>query len=193
MEIDRDERGAAEAAQGDEVLNALDGQNKVDNDIDKVPLPSLKDRFDKGIAEDFQSKDALDGQDQADRGVHKEPITPPNHRFDNEIAQDSQSDEDDEVQDDKVQDEQEEIALSASDTEEPSPEALDKLQTFISTLDPTSKRKISDVAHPDDHEAQRKRRRVGVKERTEGGAENEFGAHAAGASVHPTGYNTTLI
>lgn len=95
------------------------------------------------------------------------------------------SDEDSELEEDKMsedeQDEQdeEEYAISASDREA-SPEALAELETFISKLDPAEgkKRKSDDALTT---QSLLKKRRL-IEERTEAGAEGEFGVSTGGES-----------
>lgn len=81
----------------------------------------------------------------------------------NEEMEDANSDEDDESDDHASSHED---ALSASDQESVSPDALAQLHTFISTLDPELKRKATDELAP-----QPKRPKRSMQERTEVGAE----------------------
>src|ERR1700691_6291134 len=99
---------------------------------------------------------------------------------------DSASEVEDEEDDEEGSDE-EAIVLSASDGEDdPSPEALASLENFISTLDPSKKRKApadDDGSTPADADEPRSRKRRTIKERTEAGLENEFGAQASGGFI----------
>ncbi|KAG2141078.1 Utp14 protein-domain-containing protein [Suillus clintonianus] len=94
------------------------------------------------------------------------------------------SDEASELEDDKMsedeQDDQdeEEDAISASE-DEASPEALAELESFLSKLDPAEdkKRKSNDISAT---QSVLKKRRL-MQERTEAGAEGEFGVSAGGS------------
>jgi len=95
----------------------------------------------------------------------------------------SESEEDEMSEDEQVEQDEEEHAISASDREA-SPEALAELESFLSKLDPAEgkKRKQDDASAT---QSLLKKRRLMV-ERTEGGAEGEFGVSAAGESnAHP--------
>ena len=74
------------------------------------------------------------------------------------------------------------IALSASD-EEPSLDALASLETFVSGLDTSHKRKASPETNVSDTRARKRRM---INERTESGVENEFGVRASGTSMMTT-------
>ena len=86
------------------------------------------------------------------------------------------SDDDDDDNDDEI------IALSASD-EEPSLDALASLETFVSGLDTSHKRKASPETNVSDTRARKRRM---INERTESGVENEFGVRASGKSMMTT-------
>ena len=83
---------------------------------------------------------------------------------------------DDDDNDDEI------IALSASD-EEPSLDALASLETFVSGLDTSHKRKASPETNVSDTRARKRRM---INERTESGVENEFGVRASGTSMMTT-------
>ena len=91
-------------------------------------------------------------------------------------------DEDEDEQTDNEDSEQDDIVLSADDEEDPSPEALVSLENFISTLDPSKKRKApsDDDGGVADVDVSRTHKRRMIKERTEAGPENEFGAQVSG-------------
>lgn len=90
-----------------------------------------------------------------------------------ELEEDGMSEDEQEEQDD------EEYAISASDREA-SPEALAELETFLSKLDPAEgkKRKSDNVLAT---QSLLKKRRL-IEERTEAGAEGEFGVATGGKS-----------
>lgn len=79
-------------------------------------------------------------------------------------------------------DDDEIIALSASD-EEASLDALASLETFVSGLDTSHKRKASPETNVSDTRARKRRM---INERTESGVENEFGVRASGKSMMTT-------
>ena len=83
---------------------------------------------------------------------------------------------DDDDDDDEI------IALSVSD-EEPSLDALASLETFVSGLDTSHKRKASPETNVSDTRARKRRM---INERTESGVENEFGVRASGTSMVTT-------
>ena len=93
-----------------------------------------------------------------------------------------EEDEDEDEQTDNEDSEQDDIVLSADDEEDPSPEALVSLENFISTLDPSKKRKApsDDDGSVADVDVSRTHKRRMIKERTEAGPENEFGAQVSG-------------
>jgi len=79
--------------------------------------------------------------------------------------------------------EEEAIVVSTSDDEEgPSLQALASLDNFISTLEPSKKRKVptDEDSMLVDADALRTRKRRIIEERTEAGPENEFSAQTIG-------------
>jgi U3 small nucleolar RNA-associated protein 14 len=135
----------------------------------------------------------FDGKGQADDGSDSErPVKQNDHGHQRALQTDvehANEDANDYNEDDDSGDEESEedaIIVSASEGEEdPSPEALASLETFISTLDPSKKRKAppDNDGPPADADAppQTRKRRM-IKERTEAGLENEFGAQGSGES-----------
>ena len=94
---------------------------------------------------------------------------------------DDEEDEDDEEENESESEEDEALAIEASDDDaDESPEALASLENFISTLDPSKKRKAPLDADTADAETLRPHKRRIMKERNEAGAENEFSAQANG-------------
>ena len=79
------------------------------------------------------------------------------------------------------------LGFTFSDTKDTAPEALDELQSFISSLSPLSKKhKASDGADTSSNvlvERSQKQWRLFLKECTEAGAENEFHAQQSGMSL----------
>lgn len=94
------------------------------------------------------------------------------------------SDDDDSHIRDHSNNDDDSLAFTPSDTEDPTPEALDKLQNFISTLNPTAKKRKAldgpDTSSSTLVERTRKQRRLFLNERTEAGTENEFRARNSG-------------
>ena len=107
--------------------------------------------------------------------------------IDEDEGEDDESEDEDEDEDevggsDDDDNDDEIIALSASD-EEPSLDALASLETFVSGLDTSHKRKASPEANVSDTRARKRRM---INERTESGVENEFGVRASGTSMMTT-------
>ncbi|KAG7088812.1 hypothetical protein E1B28_012772 [Marasmius oreades] len=92
-------------------------------------------------------------------------------------SQDEQ-DEDDEDQDDN-------ISISLSDAEEEATGALEELQDFVSSLDPSSskKRRADDEPSSTSESVSRPKKRRIIKEQTEAGEENEFRTKGAGLTL----------
>ena len=151
-----DEEGSGEFF---DVLDVFDGRADVENDDDPPPKSDkkLQDVRTKTVAED---KEEWGGAGDADEGMDG----------------DEPEDDEEEEEEDSAVDEDDELRISASDSEEPSPKALDDLETFLSNLDPAApqKRKTADEAES----VLKKRRRV--IDRTEAGEESEFGVRGTG-------------
>ena len=81
--------------------------------------------------------------------------------------------------DDSEEDEGESSMGSVSDAED-APGDSDNLETFITNLDPSAKRKSTSEPDHDAQSDSRPRKRRMVEERTEAGAENEFYAQLNG-------------
>lgn len=139
--------------------------------------------------------DILDGKGEVDNGSDTENFQKPTikatERPDTRVGADDDQQDDDMVDNESYEESDngdENFRLSSLGSEDEAPEALDDLQNFISTLDPSAKKR---KAPADDEATQnldrsRKQRRVTIKERTEAGAENEFRAQTSGAFVfHP--------
>ncbi|KAG5651215.1 hypothetical protein H0H81_009463 [Sphagnurus paluster] len=133
--------------------------------------------------------DVLDGRGEVDNGSDRgDQLNKPakgamlEARHDNTLEDDSDMEDEEDEKEDASDDEN--SSMAASD-EEAIPEALDGLQNFISTLDPTpKKRKASETENDGPRAADRlrKQRRLTLKEHTEAGAENEFRAQASTSS-----------
>ncbi|KAF9265920.1 Utp14-domain-containing protein [Marasmius fiardii PR-910] len=97
----------------------------------------------------------------------------------NDDGSDAEEDEDDE-------DEDENISISLSDAEEDATGALEELQDFVSSLDPSStKKRRADDEEPSaqsDSASKPKKRRL-LKEQTEAGEENEYRTKGAGLTL----------
>ncbi|KAF8555092.1 Utp14-domain-containing protein [Imleria badia] len=161
-EDEMDEDGSGEFF---DVLDVFDGRADVEGDdgppakIDK----KLQDVHTKPAA--VEDEEGWGGAQDADVGMSgNEP-------------EDQDGDEDQEDEEEEGDSAVDEDDISASDSEDPSPEALADLETFLSHLDPAAphKRKPDEGAEP----GQKKRRRV--TDRTEAGEESEFGVRGSGA------------
>ena len=142
-----------------DVLDVLDGKGEVDNGGDLGTV--VKGRTNDSGTTEWDNEGGSGGEDHDEEEGEDED--------DNEEEGDSDADD--------------QLAVSPSESEDAPPEALDHLQNFISTLDPSSKKRkapAGDDTLPDDEGARTRKRRM-IKERTEAGVENEFRAQTAGA------------
>ncbi|KAL0580728.1 hypothetical protein V5O48_001286 [Marasmius crinis-equi] len=110
-----------------------------------------------------------------------------------------ENDEEDGDEEEDEDEEDENISISLSDAEEDAAGALDDLQNFVSSLDPSSSSKKRRADNEDGESqsqpsTQPKKRRL-LREQTEAGEENEFRTKAAGLSLTdllaPLSGNTT--
>lgn len=133
-----------------------------------------------GIEEDDQSGDdgefldvldILDGRGEPDdgNGTAERPAPVPGERTSDDIAQDDGDQ-------DESQEEDTSNPFLPSDGEEDIPEALDDLNSFITNLEATSKKRKS----PEPEANGRPRKRRFISEKTEAGPENEFGVRLGG-------------
>ncbi|KAJ7590843.1 Utp14-domain-containing protein [Mycena floridula] len=135
-----------------------------DVDVDMEDEENSQDEEDGDDDEFIDVLDILDG-----RG---EPDNP------SDDQEDQQEDDDEEEEDEEEDSPAEELS-----DDETAAGALDELETFISTLDPSSqKRKLPAQESTDVRERPRKRRML--KERTETGLESEFRAHSTDAKLN---------
>ncbi|KAK1223331.1 hypothetical protein PQX77_013808 [Marasmius sp. AFHP31] len=135
--------------------------------------------------------DILDGrgepQDEDEDTAKVSKVSPPKQKpQDSEDGSDDGQDEDDEDEDEE---DDENISISLSDAEDDAAGALDDLQNFVSSLDPsstTSKKRRADDGEEHSGEptetTQPKKRRI-LKEQTEAGEENEFRTRSAGLTL----------
>jgi U3 small nucleolar RNA-associated protein 14 len=167
--------------EGDEMHGEASVQRRMSEKEDET------EEEEEGDPEEFiDVLDVLDGKGEVNNGSDVES----GQRKDPHLSRDTEEhDEDVEITSDEEGDEEEgsepeedqEIVLSASDAEDVAPEALEVLGNFISNLDPGKKRKApADEDANAQADAQRVRKRRMIKERTEGGIENEFSARASG-------------
>jgi U3 small nucleolar RNA-associated protein 14 len=167
-----------------------------DEEMDPQESDGTEEEDEEEVGDDDQFMnlvDILDGKGEIDAGsdqekssqmqsdqlpfncVDKEP------RLNEDEAEDANEvafDEDEDYEDDGG----EEMAFSASEDEEV-PSALDQLQTFVSNLDVTAKkRKAPDEADGAavEHKEGRTRKRRLLQEKTEAGEENEFHVRSSG-------------
>lgn len=149
-----------------DVLDIFDGRA----DLEEGDDPPLK--VDKKF-QDIKTKDAAVEDEEEWRGAEDPDI---GMSGDEHGSQDGYEDQEDDEEEEDSTVEDDELRISASDSEDPSPEALADLETFLSNLDPP-KRKPDDVVEP----GSRKRRRV--IDRTEAGEESEFGVRGKHSSI----------
>lgn len=134
--------------------------------------------------------DVLDGRGEPDFGDEdKASATKENPAA--ELRGDENKDEDEDEsmnkeedsEDDEDEDDEDAGAISGSDEDEADPSALDALENFVSGLETGAKRKASEEdreGDADESATQVKKKKRLLKDRTESGIENEFGARAAG-------------
>ncbi|KAG6380581.1 Utp14 protein-domain-containing protein [Boletus reticuloceps] len=167
---DEDEDEMDEEVSGEffDALDVFDGRTDVENGED----PPRKE--DKKL-QNIQAKDAVVEVEDEWRGTQDADVRMGEDEPEDENR--DENEEDDEEDEDSAVDEDDELRISASDAEDPSPEALADLETFLSNLDPTApqKRKPGEAVESDP----KKRRRV--TDRTEAGEENEFGVRGSSA------------
>ncbi|TFK39375.1 Utp14 protein-domain-containing protein [Crucibulum laeve] len=140
--------------------------------------------------------DVLDGKGEVDMGSDGEntskslasrsaPVEADSDEEENFSGISSEDEADEEGSEEEKEDEA--MVFAPSDSEDASPEALEELQSFISTLDPTSKKRKAPGDGDATHEltaGRSRKRRIFVKEQTEAGTENEFRAHAYGYKLN---------
>ncbi|OJA08873.1 hypothetical protein AZE42_01736 [Rhizopogon vesiculosus] len=157
----------------DGVVSDADSADKLEEDQDEeMEDGDAQNFFD--ILEVFDGK--ADEDDDAPAIQSKEKIEAPMSGISDEVS-DLEADE---VSEDGMSEDEQEYAISESDREA-SPEALAELEKFLSKLDPAEgkKRKSDDASAT---QSLVKKRRL-IEERTEAGAEGEFGVSAAGSSA----------
>jgi U3 small nucleolar RNA-associated protein 14 len=167
-----DSSGEDDEGEDDEfidILDVLDGKGEIDtgSDAEGQPKLALQHHQERRMLEAAADVDFGEG----DNGHETEEAT------DEEEEEENSHDSDDEK-----------LLFTHSDTEDAVPEALDDLQNFISTLNPTEKKRKAlegpDASLSAAAERSRKQRRLSLKELTEAGAENEFRAQNSGESVN---------
>ncbi|KAF8890085.1 Utp14 protein-domain-containing protein [Infundibulicybe gibba] len=157
-EQDSEDESEDEGMDGDElidILDILDGKGEADMDSDSGERKSEAKPHEPSLP----SAEG-DNEDEA------EDVTPTPSEGDSDEGDSDQHSEDDD----------------GDMPHDADPSALDSLQDFISTLDPTAKKRKADEL-PLPEPKQRHKRRL-MKERTEAGAENEFRAQASGARLN---------
>ncbi|KAJ3885140.1 Utp14-domain-containing protein [Lentinula edodes] len=155
---DADNEDGEESGEDDEfinVLDILDGRGEPLNDEDNDALPAS-----------FRGNLVL--AKEGDEGM--------------EDSADEEDEEDEKEVDDEGEGDEDRISISLSEAEDEADGALDDLQTFISSLDPTSSGSRKRKADGEEPEHSRKRRVI--KERTEAGVESEFRTQSAGLSLN---------
>ncbi|KAJ3912579.1 Utp14-domain-containing protein [Lentinula edodes] len=146
---DEDNEDGEESGEDDEfinVLDILDGRGEPLNDEDNdAPPASFRGKLPSAQGGDEEMEDSADEEDEEDE---------------KEVDDQDEAEEDDR------------ISISLSEAEDEADGALDDLQTFISSLNPTSSGSRKRKADGEEPEHSRKRRII--KERTEAGVESEF-------------------
>lgn len=157
-----------------DVLGVLDGRADVESD-EHPPLEAKKE------LRDVQTKTTAMEDEEEWNGAEDVDVGMSGDEVEYETREDQEEDGDSAV------DEDDELYISASDSDDPSPEALADLETFLSNLNPSAshKRKPGEVAEP----GPKKRRRV--TDRTEAGEESEFGVR--GKYIHRCHTSDVLI
>ncbi|OAX41009.1 Utp14-domain-containing protein [Rhizopogon vinicolor AM-OR11-026] len=157
----------------DDVVSDADSADKLEEDQDE--------EMEDGDAQNFfDILEVFDGKADEDNDVpaiqSKEKIEAPMSGISDDVSEL----EEDEMSEDGMSEDEQEYAISESDREA-SPEALAELESFLSKLDPAEgkKRKSDDASAT---QSLVKKRRL-IEERTEAGAEGEFGVSAAGSSA----------
>lgn len=151
---------------------------------DAAPAGQLEEADDEdeemedGDAENFfDVLEVFDGKADAEDDAPAKQATEKTRGPTLNVSGEASESEDDRMSEDDH--DEEENAVSASE-DETSPEALAELEDFLSKLDPAEdkKRKSNDVSTT---QSAPKKRRL-IQERTEAGAEGEFGVSAGGES-----------
>ena len=147
---DEDEEDEESEGSGEffDVLDVFDGRANVDSDEDARPKVPLKTR-----PQELHEKGAVSEEEWGGVG-------------DEGSSEDEDGDESDGS-------DASDFHMSASDAEDPSPEALADLENFLSKLDPAESLKRKQDGEPG-HESRTKKRRI-LSDRTEVGEESEFG------------------
>ncbi|KAF9478917.1 Utp14-domain-containing protein [Pholiota conissans] len=144
--------------------------------------------------------DVLDGKGDIDMGSDDETAAKSKssatsssrldaeHETYKELEEDKEGEEDEEETSEEEEDDDEpqdqEMVFEPSDDED-APEALDRLNDFVSSLDVTAKkRKAPEEDGAATNTDARARKRRFTKERTEAGDENEFRAHSSGSKLN---------
>ena len=91
-----------------------------------------------------------------------------------------QDDDSDAHESDGSEEDEGELSMGSVSDADDAPGDLDDLETFITSLDPSAKRKSTGEPDHDAQSDSRPRKRRMVEERTEAGAENEFYAQLNG-------------
>ncbi|KIM82209.1 hypothetical protein PILCRDRAFT_820590 [Piloderma croceum F 1598] len=174
-------------------LADVDLNEDVDSPSEVSENSDNEDEEIEGDADDFiDVLDVFDGkaEDMSDSGgaekhdlARKQRTQQADAVSANEVEDDEEDNSGEEEDPDDDQSEEEAIVVSASDGEEDtSPEALISLGNFISALEPSKKRKAPTDEDPTPADAPQTRKRRIIKERTEAGPENEFGAQATAST-----------
>ncbi|THH10407.1 hypothetical protein EW145_g1352 [Phellinidium pouzarii] len=170
------------------------------SEIDDASQASSEDDEEEGEDDEFLDVlDVLDGRGDPDSGddIHevesKDILVKSSVKMAEPMDEDGPSDVDAEMDEDEVgssegdseQDEIEDIEISGSDEDEADLSALDDLDKLVSGLETSAKRKAADEDELNGESfsiPQIKKKKRLFRDRTEAGAESEFGARIAGSS-----------
>lgn len=168
--------GGGSAGEFFDVLDVFDGRADVKNDEHSPPKVEKNLQYVQTKATSMEDEEEWKGAEDADIDMSGDEV--------GDEARDEDQDDDEEDGDSAV-DEEDEFRISASDSEDPSPEALADLETFVSNLDPAAshKRKPDEAAEPGP------KKRLRLNDRTEAGEESEFGVR--GKYIHR--YHTSHV
>lgn len=162
---DSDEENEEEGEDGEfiDVLDVLDGRGEPDLEDDDESVAKIK-------KSNASSESRI--QEHSTGGTLAE-----------EEMEDEDEDEDEEGEGEGEEEDEDGLIISGSDEEDANPSALDHLSSFVSGLETAGKRKVIDGEADETPDAQPKKRKRMLKDRTESGVESEFGARAAGVFI----------
>ncbi|KIK56858.1 hypothetical protein GYMLUDRAFT_99016 [Collybiopsis luxurians FD-317 M1] len=185
VDLDEDDEPEREAQNSEQDESEEEDQEESGEDDEFIDVLDILDGRGEPLNSDDETKDTRKESISADRGSD-------DGMKDVDVQQEAEEEEEDE--DEEADEEDDKISVSLSEAENEAAGALDDLQSFISSLDPSSssaKKRKADGEEPE----QPKKRRL-LKERTEAGVESEFRTQSAGLSLNdllaPLGQTSSL-